>query len=191
MAEIDFATKLTPARRRIAFYLLLLGAFMPSFNMFVVTIALPAIRDGFGGQRRLRKPGRLGLFVGLRRMPCHRRQARRSLRAPPHVSYRHGRVRRHLAAVRRRTQHRASGRLARASRRVRGADGAAGPRQPAHALFAGRNPLGAQYLWHRARGRGRRGAVPRRSADHRGRVGAWLALGVPRQSADRPLCACR
>ncbi|HUZ75694.1 MAG TPA: MFS transporter [Stellaceae bacterium] len=45
MVEADLSTTLTPARRRIAFYLLLLGAFMPSFNMFVVTIALPVIRD--------------------------------------------------------------------------------------------------------------------------------------------------
>jgi MFS family permease len=45
MAEADLSTSLTPARRRIAFYLLLLGAFMPSFNTFVVTIALPVIRD--------------------------------------------------------------------------------------------------------------------------------------------------
>jgi len=45
MVEADLATSLTPARRQIAFYLLLLGAFMPSFNTFVVTIALPVIRD--------------------------------------------------------------------------------------------------------------------------------------------------
>ncbi len=45
MAEINLSTTLTPARRLIAFYLLLLGAFMPSFNTFVVTIALPVIRD--------------------------------------------------------------------------------------------------------------------------------------------------
>lgn len=44
MAETDISMNLTLARRRIAFYLLLLGAFMPSFNMFVVTIALPVIR---------------------------------------------------------------------------------------------------------------------------------------------------
>ena len=45
MAETNLSTNLTPARRQSAFYLLLLGAFMPSFNTFVVTIALPVIRD--------------------------------------------------------------------------------------------------------------------------------------------------
>jgi MFS family permease len=45
MVEINLSTTLTPARRQIAFHLLLLGAFMPSFNTFVVTIALPVIRD--------------------------------------------------------------------------------------------------------------------------------------------------
>ncbi len=45
MAETDLLTTLTPARRQIAFSLLLLGAFMPSFNTFVVTIALPVIHD--------------------------------------------------------------------------------------------------------------------------------------------------
>ncbi len=84
MAEIDFATKLTPARRRIAFYLLLLGAFMPSFNMFVVTIALPAIRAALAANAAsaslvvsgyssayavcLVTGGRLGDLYGRRRM---------------------------------------------------------------------------------------------------------------------------
>jgi MFS family permease len=44
MAETVLLTTMTPGRRRLAFYLLLLGPFMPSLNMFVVTIALPAIR---------------------------------------------------------------------------------------------------------------------------------------------------
>ena len=49
MAATELATStLTPARRKLAFYLLLLGAFMPSFNTFAVTIALPAIRDAMG-----------------------------------------------------------------------------------------------------------------------------------------------
>ncbi len=47
-AESELLTSLTPARRQLAFYLLLLGAFMPSLNMFVVTIALPVIRDALG-----------------------------------------------------------------------------------------------------------------------------------------------
>ncbi|MGH7087509.1 MAG: MFS transporter, partial [Stellaceae bacterium] len=41
-------THMSPARRRLAFYLLLLGAVMPSLNVFVVTIALPSIRDMLG-----------------------------------------------------------------------------------------------------------------------------------------------
>jgi EmrB/QacA subfamily drug resistance transporter len=48
MADTVLLTRLTPARRRLAFYLLLLGAIMPSLNMFVVTIALPAIREALG-----------------------------------------------------------------------------------------------------------------------------------------------
>ncbi len=36
---------LSPARRRLAFYVLLAGALMPSLNTFIVTIALPAMRD--------------------------------------------------------------------------------------------------------------------------------------------------
>ena len=45
-AAIPFA--LTPARRKLAFYVLLLGALLPSLNMFIVTIALPAIRGALG-----------------------------------------------------------------------------------------------------------------------------------------------
>lgn len=48
MASTVLLTTLTPARRRLAFYLLLLGAFMPSLNTFVVTIALPSIREALG-----------------------------------------------------------------------------------------------------------------------------------------------
>ncbi len=44
VADLELLTHLTPARRQAAFYVLLLGAFMPSLNMFVVTIALPVIR---------------------------------------------------------------------------------------------------------------------------------------------------
>jgi len=45
MADSVLLTKLSSTRRRHAFYLLLLGAFLPSLNMFVVTIALPSIHD--------------------------------------------------------------------------------------------------------------------------------------------------
>ena len=48
MAETGLITTLSSGRRRIAFYLLLFGAFMPSFNLFVVTIALPAVRSALG-----------------------------------------------------------------------------------------------------------------------------------------------
>src|SRR5665213_1996560 len=48
MADTVLLTKLSSARRRLAFYLLLLGAFLPSLNMFVVTIALPSIRESLG-----------------------------------------------------------------------------------------------------------------------------------------------
>jgi MFS family permease len=45
MADTALLTKLTSTRRSVALYVLLLGALMPSFNMFVVTIALPVIRE--------------------------------------------------------------------------------------------------------------------------------------------------
>ncbi len=48
MADTALLTRLSPARRRLAFYILLLGAFLPSLNVFVVTIALPAIREALG-----------------------------------------------------------------------------------------------------------------------------------------------
>lgn len=45
MTDSVLLTHLSPARRRFAFFLLLLGAVMPSLNNFSVTIALPAIRS--------------------------------------------------------------------------------------------------------------------------------------------------
>jgi predicted MFS family arabinose efflux permease len=48
MSDSVLLTSWTPARRRLAFYVLLLGAFMPSLNVFVVTIALPVIRASLG-----------------------------------------------------------------------------------------------------------------------------------------------
>jgi EmrB/QacA subfamily drug resistance transporter len=48
MTETAIPLALTPARRKLAFYVLLLGALLPSLNMFTVTIALPAIRDALG-----------------------------------------------------------------------------------------------------------------------------------------------
>jgi len=48
MTNTALLTHLSPAHRNAAFYVLLLGALMPSLNLFVVTIALPAIRDGLG-----------------------------------------------------------------------------------------------------------------------------------------------
>ena len=44
MTDTVLLTSLSPARRRIAFYMLLLGALMPPLNVFIVTIALPSIR---------------------------------------------------------------------------------------------------------------------------------------------------
>ncbi|HXR85610.1 MAG TPA: MFS transporter [Stellaceae bacterium] len=45
MSHTAILAELSPARRRMAFYILLTGALMPSLNTFIVTIALPAIRD--------------------------------------------------------------------------------------------------------------------------------------------------
>jgi MFS family permease len=45
MSQTARLADLSPARRRLAFYILLAGALMPSLNTFIVTIALPAIRD--------------------------------------------------------------------------------------------------------------------------------------------------
>ncbi len=44
MTDSVLLTSLSPARRRVAFGVLLLGAFMPPLNVFIVTIALPSIR---------------------------------------------------------------------------------------------------------------------------------------------------
>lgn len=45
MTDTVLLTRLSPARRRSAFYVLLLGALLPPLNVFIVTIALPAIRE--------------------------------------------------------------------------------------------------------------------------------------------------
>ncbi len=45
MTDTVLLTNLSPARRRVAFYMLLLGALMPPLNVFIVTIALPSIRE--------------------------------------------------------------------------------------------------------------------------------------------------
>jgi MFS family permease len=44
MSESAVLLDLSPARRRLAFYVLLSGALLPSLNTFIVTIALPAMR---------------------------------------------------------------------------------------------------------------------------------------------------
>jgi len=48
MSQSAILADLSPARRRLAFYILLTGALMPSLNTFIVTIALPAIRAALG-----------------------------------------------------------------------------------------------------------------------------------------------
>src|SRR5579863_5823313 len=48
MTDTVLLTSLSPARRRAAFYMLLLGALMPPLNVFIVTIALPSIRASLG-----------------------------------------------------------------------------------------------------------------------------------------------
>jgi MFS family permease len=45
MTDTVLLTSLSPARRRVAFYMLLLGALLPPLNVFTVTIALPSIRE--------------------------------------------------------------------------------------------------------------------------------------------------
>jgi MFS family permease len=45
MTDSVLLTSLSPPRRRLAFFVLLLGALMPSLSNFIATIALPAIRD--------------------------------------------------------------------------------------------------------------------------------------------------
>jgi EmrB/QacA subfamily drug resistance transporter len=44
MSQTSVLIDLSPTRRRIAFYVLLTGALLPSLNVFIVTIALPVIR---------------------------------------------------------------------------------------------------------------------------------------------------
>ena len=48
MSEVGILADLSPARRRLAFSILLVGALLPSLNTFIVTIALPAIRGALG-----------------------------------------------------------------------------------------------------------------------------------------------
>jgi len=48
MSETAILADVSPARRRVAFYVLLVGALVPSLNTFIVTIALPVIRDSLG-----------------------------------------------------------------------------------------------------------------------------------------------
>lgn len=45
MSDTVLLTSLSPARRQLAFYTLLLGALLPPLNVFIVTIALPSIRE--------------------------------------------------------------------------------------------------------------------------------------------------
>src|ERR1700745_1626965 len=44
MSQTAILADLSPARRQLAFYVLLTGALLPSLNVFIVTIALPVIR---------------------------------------------------------------------------------------------------------------------------------------------------
>jgi EmrB/QacA subfamily drug resistance transporter len=48
MTDSVLLTSLSPARRRVAFFVLLAGAIMPPLNVFIVTIALPEIRATLG-----------------------------------------------------------------------------------------------------------------------------------------------
>ncbi len=84
MTDSVLLTNLSPARRRIAFYMLLLGALMPPLNVFIVTIALPSIRESLQANSSetslivsgyaaafavcLITGGRLGDLFGRRRM---------------------------------------------------------------------------------------------------------------------------
>lgn len=52
MPDTALLTSLSPARRQVAFYVLLVGAIMPPLNVFIVTIALPEIRATYDGERR-------------------------------------------------------------------------------------------------------------------------------------------
>lgn len=48
MSQTAILADLSPARRRLAFSILLTGSLVPSLNTFIVTIALPAIRSALG-----------------------------------------------------------------------------------------------------------------------------------------------
>ena len=48
MSQTAILVDLSPARRRLAFSVLLIGSLLPSLNTFIVTIALPAIRGALG-----------------------------------------------------------------------------------------------------------------------------------------------
>jgi MFS family permease len=48
MTQTAVLADLSPARRRLAFSILLIGSLIPSLNTFIVTIALPVIRGALG-----------------------------------------------------------------------------------------------------------------------------------------------
>jgi predicted MFS family arabinose efflux permease len=48
MSQSAILIDLSPARRRLAFFVLLIGSLIPSLNMFIVTIALSSIRTALG-----------------------------------------------------------------------------------------------------------------------------------------------
>ncbi|HEX4194659.1 MAG TPA: MFS transporter [Stellaceae bacterium] len=48
MSQTAILADLSPARRKLAFSILLIGSLIPSLNMFIVTIALPSIRAALG-----------------------------------------------------------------------------------------------------------------------------------------------
>ena len=52
MSQSAILIDLSPARRRLAFFVLLIGSLIPSLNMFIVTIALPSIRTALGAWNR-------------------------------------------------------------------------------------------------------------------------------------------
>jgi MFS family permease len=48
VSQTALLADLSQVRRRLAFSILLIGSLIPSLNMFIVTIALPSMRDGIG-----------------------------------------------------------------------------------------------------------------------------------------------
>jgi EmrB/QacA subfamily drug resistance transporter len=48
MSQTAILADLSPGRRQLAFSILLIGSLIPSVNMFIVTIALPSIRESLG-----------------------------------------------------------------------------------------------------------------------------------------------